>query len=165
MTVPDRIEKRILLRAPFARVWSAISDAQEFGVWFGVAFERPFVAGSTISGSMRPTQVDPEVAKMQEPYAGQEFTITVERIEPMSLFSFRWHPFAIEPGVDYAAEATTLVAFTLTEAPDGTLLTVTESGFDRVPLERRASAFAANEGGWEHQTQLIEKYLRAHTTY
>jgi uncharacterized protein YndB with AHSA1/START domain len=103
--------------------------------------------------------VDPEVAKLQEPHAGKAFDFTIDRIEPERLFSFRWHPFAVEPGVDYSKEPATLVAFELAEVEGGTLLTITESGFDRIPLERRAKAFAANEGGWEHQTKLLEKYL------
>lgn len=161
MKTPDRIQKTIVLRAPLARVWGALSDASQFGAWFGVDLEGPFVAGQPIRGVMRPTQVDPEVAKMQEPYAGQPFRGTVETIEPMRLFSFRWHPYDIDPGADLSKEPTTLVEFVLEEVGGGTHLTVTESGFDKIPLERRAEAFKANEGGWEHQTKLIEKYLRA----
>jgi uncharacterized protein YndB with AHSA1/START domain len=161
-TVADRIEKKITLRAPVSRVWRAVSDAREFGAWFGVEFDGPFVAGKPAKGRITPTQADPEVAKLQEPHAGKAFDFTVDRIEPERLISFRWHPFAVEPGVDYSKEPTTLVVFELTEVAGGTLLTITESGFDRIPLERRAKAFAANEGGWEHQTKLIEKYLLRH---
>jgi uncharacterized protein YndB with AHSA1/START domain len=156
----DRIEKRILLRAPVARVWRAISDSQQFGSWFGVRFPGPFVSGAPLSGSITPTSVDPEVAELQKPHEGKAFNIWVERIEPLRLFSFRWHPYGVEPGVDYAREPTTLVEFALQETADGTLLTISESGFDRIPLERRATAFAANEGGWSHQVRLIEKYLQ-----
>jgi uncharacterized protein YndB with AHSA1/START domain len=159
MSTTDRIEKKVLLRAPRERVWRAISDSKQFGTWFGVEFDGPFVAGQRITGTMRPTKVDPEVAKMQEPYAGMAFDYTVEQIEPMRLFSFRWHPFAIDPKVDYSKEPTTLVVFELDEAPGGTQLTITESGFDRIPLERRAKAFAANDGGWQKQSELIAKYL------
>jgi len=155
----DRIEKHVLLNAPRARVWKALTDAKEFGEWFGVKFDGPFVAGAGLRGTIVPTRVDPEVAKMQAPYAGKTFDITVDRIEPQRLFSFRWHPFAIEPGIDYAKEPTTLIEFTLEEKPNGVLLTVVESGFDQIPLERRAKAFAANEGGWEKQMALIEKHL------
>jgi uncharacterized protein YndB with AHSA1/START domain len=155
----DRIEKKVLLRAPHARVWQAISDAKQFGTWFGVEFDGPFVAGERITGRMAPTKVDPAVAKMQEPYAGMKFDYTVDRIEPMRLFSFRWHPFAIDPKVDYSGEPTTLVVFALEEVTGGTQLTITETGFDRIPLERRAKAFAANEGGWSKQVELIAKYL------
>jgi len=159
MSTTDRIEKKVLLRAPRERVWRAISDAVQFGTWFGVEFDGPFVAGQRITGKMRPTVVDPEVAKMQEPYAGMAFDYTIDRIEPMQLFSFRWHPFAIDPKVDYSNEPATLVVFELDEVPGGTQLTITETGFDRIPLERRAKAFAANEGGWQKQTELIKKYL------
>jgi uncharacterized protein YndB with AHSA1/START domain len=155
----DRIEKRILLRAPHERVWNAISDSKQFGTWFGVEFDGPFVAGARMKGRIVPTKVDPEVAKAQQPYTGLAFECTVERIEPMRLFSFRWHPFAIDPKVDYSKEPTTLVVFELEEVAGGTQLTITESGFDRVPLERRAKAFASNDEGWTAQTKLIEKYL------
>jgi len=161
-TVADRIEKKITLRAPVSRVWRAVSDAREFGAWFGVEFDDPFTAGARVTGRIKPTQADPEVAKLQEPHAGKAFDFTIDRIEPEHLFSFRWHPFAVEPGVDYSKEPATLVVFELAEVDGGTLLTITESGFDRIPLERRAKAFAANEGGWEHQTKLIEKYLLRH---
>ncbi|HYO54712.1 SRPBCC family protein [Archangium sp.] len=160
--VTDRIEKKITLRAPVSRVWRAVSDAREFGAWFGVKFDGPFVAGARMTGRITPTQADPEVAKLQEPHAGKAFDFTVDRMEPERLFSFRWHPFAVEPGVDYSKEPATLVVFELAEVEGGTLLTITESGFDRIPLERRAKAFAANEGGWEHQTKLIAKYLLRH---
>ena len=155
----DRIEKKILLRAPRERVWRAVSDAKEFGSWFGVAFDAPFAEGTRLTGKITPTTVDPEVARMQEPYAGKAFEWTIERIEPMRRISFRWHPYAIEEGVDYSKEPMTLIVFELEDAPGGILLTITESGFDRIPLERRAKAFKANEGGWEHQTRLVEKYL------
>ena len=155
----DRIEKKILLRAPRERVWPAISDAKEFGSWFGVAFDGPFTQGARLTGKITPTTVDTEVAKMQEPYAGKAFDFTVERIEPMQRISFRWHPYAVEPGVDYSKEPTTLIEFELAEAAGGILLKISESGFDQIPLARRAKAFKANEGGWEIQTHLIEKYL------
>jgi uncharacterized protein YndB with AHSA1/START domain len=99
------------------------------------------------------------VAKSQESYAGLAFECTIESVEPMRLFSFRWHPFAIDPAVDYSSEPTTLVVFELEDAPGGTKLRITESGFDKIPLERRAKAFAANDGGWTEQTKLVEKYL------
>ncbi len=155
----DRIEKRVHLKAPRERVWRAISDAREFGQWFGLRLDGPFVAGQRLTGRIVPTTVDAEVARSQQPYAGIAFDIWVERIEPMRLFSYRWHPGPVEPGVDYSTEPTTLVEFRLEEAPDGTLLTITESGFDRIPLARRASAFSGNEAGWEAQTRLVAKYL------
>jgi uncharacterized protein YndB with AHSA1/START domain len=158
-TDADRIEKKVLLRAPRERVWRAISDSKQFGSWFGVEFKDPFVAGARMIGKIVPTTVDAEVATTQKPYVGIAFEFTVERVEPMRYFSFRWHPYAVESGVDYSKEPTTLVTFELEEVSGGTMLTVTESGFDRIPLERRAKAFAANEQGWTAQTKLIEKYL------
>ncbi|HKE18642.1 MAG TPA: SRPBCC family protein [Kofleriaceae bacterium] len=155
----DRIEKNVLLRAPRDRVWQAITDATRFGTWFGVELDGPFVAGSRVGGRIVPTRVDPEVAAMQKPYTGMAFECTVDRIEPMDRFSFRWHPFAVEPGVDYSGEPTTLVTFELEDAAGGTRLRITESGFDKIPLERRAKAFAANDGGWTKQAELIAKYL------
>jgi len=155
----DRIEKKILLRAPRERVWRAISDAREFGSWFGVAFDGPFAEGMRLTGKIVPTTVDAEVAKMQEPYAGKAFEWTVDRIELMSKISFRWHPYAVEEGIDYSKEPTTLIEFVLAEDPGGILLTITESGFDQIPIARRANAFKANEGGWGMQVRLIEKYL------
>lgn len=157
--VPDRIEKKTTLRAPVSRVWRAISDAREFGTWFGVDFDGPFVAGARIKGRITPTKVDPEVAKLQEPHRGMVFEVAVDRIEPERLFSFRWLPFEVQPGVDPWKELATLVVFELAEVQGGTQLTISESGFHRIPLERRAQAFTQNEGGWEHQLRLVEKYL------
>ncbi|MEX2124690.1 MAG: SRPBCC family protein [Woeseia sp.] len=159
----DRIEKSILLRAPQKRVWQAISNAKEFGHWFGVEFDGPFVAGAHITGRIVPTKVDAEVAKMQEPYSGMACDVTVERIEPVNLLSFRWHPYAIEAGADSTKEPTTLVTFELEAVSHGTMLTITESGFDRIPLARRAEAFKSNEEGWSMQAALIEKYLTQKT--
>ncbi len=156
----DRIEKTVLLRAPRERIWRALTDSAEFGSWFGVRFDAAFAPGAVLHGVIMPTRVDAEVAKLQKPYEGKAFEITIEEMEPESRFSFRWHPHAIELGVDYSAEPTTLVVFELKDAADGILLTVSESGFDRIPLERRAKAFTANERGWGMQVQLIEKHLR-----
>lgn len=154
----DRITKTVRLRAPLERVWHAISDAEQFGTWFGAAFAGPFVPGVRLQGRIVPTQVDPEVARMQEPHAGTPFEVLVERVEPMRRLSFRWHPYAAD-AKDYSSEPTTLVEFELIPVPDGTQLTITESGFDGIPLERRAKAFASNEQGWSHQIALISKYL------
>lgn len=155
----DRIEKKIQLKAPRSRVWRAIADAKEFGIWFGMDVDAPFEEGARVRGVIRPTQVDPEIAKEQEPYAGQAFDLWIERVQPESLLSFRWHPGAIDPAIDYSAEPTTLVEFKLEDTKEGTLLTVVEWGFDRIPVARRAKAFADNEGGWEAQMHLVEKYL------
>jgi len=155
----DRIEKKILLKAPRSRVWRALTNAQEFGSWFGMKLEGPFANGTPVRGVIVPTTVDAEVAKMQKQYEGHPLELWVERMEPERLFSYRWHPYAVEAGVDFSKEPTTLVTFTLEEKENATLLTVTESGFDQIPLARRAEAFRRNEGGWSKQVEMIEKYL------
>ena len=155
----DRIEKNVLLKSTRERVWNAVSDAVQFGRWFGVAFDGPFAEGAHVTGRIVPTTVDAEVAARQKAFEGTPFDFWVERIEPMQRISFRWHPFAIEPGVDYSNEPTTLIEFELADADGGILLSITESGFDAIPLARRARAFAANDGGWTAQTRLIAKYL------
>jgi uncharacterized protein YndB with AHSA1/START domain len=155
----DRIEKQILLRAPLARVWRALSDSTEFGLWFGMRFTAPFTPGALMRGVIVPTVADPEVAKAQKQYEGIPFEITIQEMEPERLFSFRWHPGAIDPSVDYSVEPTTLVVFTLEQLPDGVLLTVTESGFDQIPLARRAKAFTQNEQGWTMVVKMFEEYI------
>jgi uncharacterized protein YndB with AHSA1/START domain len=155
----DRIEKKIQLHASLQRVWRAVADSTEFGSWFGMKLDGPFVPGTTIRGVIVPTTADPVVAESQKAYEGMPVEFLVEQMEPEKLFSFRWHPFAIERDVDYSTEPTTLVAFSLEESPDGIILTVTESGFDTIPLARRAKAFASNDAGWAAQMQLIEEYL------
>lgn len=155
----DRIEKKVVFRAPIARVWAAIADSGRFGSWFGVKFEEPFEQGKLLSGKLVPTTVDPETAKRQEKFAGTRFEFVISRITPMSYFSFRWHPYAVERGIDYSKEPTTLVEFALEETACGTQLTISESGFDRIPAERRAIAFARNQEGWTAQARLIEKYV------
>lgn len=154
----DCIVKTATLHAPLARVWRAISSAQEFGTWFGVALDGPFVPGTRIAARIVPTKVDPDVARQQEPHVGTPFEIYVEQVEPMRLLSFRWHPYAVDPA-DCSREPTTLVVFELAPSPQGTVLTITESGFDAIPLARRAEAFASNEHGWTMQLTLIEKFL------
>jgi uncharacterized protein YndB with AHSA1/START domain len=157
---PDRIEKKILLRAPRSRVWRALTDSSEFGDWFGVKFDSPFAPGRALRGVMVGTKADPVVAAAQQPYVGEPFEITIERMEPEQLFSFRWHPFA-KRGFDYSNEPTTLIEFSLEEVSGGVMLTVTESGFDRIPLARRVEAFTANEQGWSMMVGVIEKYVGA----
>jgi len=153
----DKIEKTATLKAPLTKVWNAISDSKAFGAWFGMRIEGPFVEGQTVSGAIAKTQVDEEVAKQQEPYVGMRCDLMIERIVPSRLLAFRWHPGA-DPDVGPNAP-TTLVTFELEEVPGGTRLTITESGFDALPPERRAKAFAENEGGWQAQLGLIAKYL------
>jgi uncharacterized protein YndB with AHSA1/START domain len=157
--ITDRIEKKILLRAPKKRVWRALADSKEFGNWFGMKFDGPFAPGAVVRGVLSPTKVNAEVAKAQKAHEGMVFEITIEQMEPERLFSFRWHPHAVDRDVDYSAEPTTLVAFALEEVADGVLLTVTESGFDRIPIARRAKAFTANEGGWGMMVKVLEEYL------
>jgi uncharacterized protein YndB with AHSA1/START domain len=144
----DRIEKSIHLRAPLARVWRALTDTAEFGKWFGVQLEGAFAVGQTICGRVT--------------YPGYEhltMEATVVRMDPERLFSFRWHPAAVDPKVDYAPEPTTLVEFRLEEAPGGTLLRVVESGFDQLPAGRRGDAFRMNSEGWDEQLQNIQRHV------
>jgi uncharacterized protein YndB with AHSA1/START domain len=155
----DRIEKQILLHAPLDRVWRALSDSTEFGTWFGMKFNGPFAPGAIMRGIIVPTTVDAEVAKSQKPYEGIPFDITIDRMEPERLFSYRWHPGAIDPNVDYSVEPTTLVVFTLAKVPEGVMLTITESGFDQIPLARRSQALKQNEQGWSGVSKLISGYL------
>ena len=156
---PDRIEKEVLLNAPLDRVWRAISDADEFGRWFGVRFDGPFVPGASLTGVITPTAVDDDVAKAQEPYAGKADAWQIVAVEPHRRLAFRWHPYGVEDGVDYSKEPTTLVEFTLEDTADGVMLRIVESGFEGIPAERRQSAFESNNEGWSAQTELVRKYL------
>jgi len=144
----DRIEKHVLLKHPRSRVWRALTDSQEFGRWFGVDLTGAFEPGARLRG--RVTHKGYEHVTME---------IVVERMEPEGLFSWRWHPGAPAPGDDFSDETPTLVVFELKDAPGGTLLTVVESGFDHIPLERRAKALKDNEGGWTAQMKAIESHL------
>jgi len=148
MTSTDRIEKTIQLRAPVSRVWRTLTDAREFGEWFRVKLEGAFAVGATVRG--RITYPGYEHLRME---------VLVERMDGERLFSFRWHPCAIDPKVDYSAEPTTLVEFRLEEVAGGTRLTVVESGFDRIPASRRAEAFRMNDEGWSEQLRNIERHV------
>jgi uncharacterized protein YndB with AHSA1/START domain len=152
----DRVEKKLLLKAKQSRVWQALTDSQQFGSWFGAKLEGPFTPGSKVRGVLGPSSVE---AEGKAPHHGKEVEWVIERIEPERLFSLRWHPFAIEPGTDYSKEPMTLVTFTLEEKQGGVLLTVTESGFDGLPLARRADALKAHDGGWAIQLGRVEKFL------
>lgn len=154
----DAIVKTAVVRAPLARVWAAVSDARQFGQWFGVEFDGPFVAGASLTGRIRPTTVDPEVAALQAPHAGTAFAVEVATVDPPRRFAFRWHPFAVG-GVDVSAEPMTLVTFDLEATGDDTRVTITESGFDGIPLARRAAAFSANDSGWTHQLRLVGLFV------
>jgi uncharacterized protein YndB with AHSA1/START domain len=144
----DRIEKTVVLRASRSRVWRAIATAEEFGAWFRVNLEGVFAEGATIRGRLTHPGYEHVTLDMQ-----------VERIEPERYFSYRWHPYAIDPAVDYSAEPTTLVEFILEDAEGGTALTIVESGFDRIPLARRAEAFRMNDQGWAGEIKNIERYV------
>ena len=146
----DRIEKQIEIKAPVARVWRALTDYREFGEWFRVKLDQPFVAGADSTGYMT-----------WPGYEHVQWAAVVQKIEPERLFSFTWHPYAIDPKVDYSGETPTLVEFTLEETAAGTLLRVVESGFDKVPSHRRAEAFLRNDGGWTQQIKNIEAYVAA----
>jgi uncharacterized protein YndB with AHSA1/START domain len=144
----NRIEKRIELKAPLARVWRAISDYREFGAWFKVNIEAPFVAGQPARG------------RITHPgYEHVVWQVVVQEIEPERLFSFTWHPYGIDPKVDYSREVPTLVEFRLAAIPGGTLLIVTETGFDQVPAARRAEAYRMNDSGWAQQMKNIENHV------
>ena len=144
----DRIEKRIELKASLSRVWRALTDYREFGQWFRVKIDGPFVPGQVSTGHIT--------------YPGYEhlkWAAVVQKIEPERLFSFTWHPYAVDPKTDYSDEVPTLVEFRLEEIKAGTLLIVTESGFDKIPAHRRLEAFRMNEGGWTEQMKNIERYV------
>jgi uncharacterized protein YndB with AHSA1/START domain len=155
----DRIEKKILLHAPLRRVWQAFANSSEFGAWFGLKFDGPFTPGAEMRAVLVGTKANAEVAKAHEKYVGLKLEITIVKMEPERLFSFRWHPNAIERDVDYSKEPTTLVEFTLQETAEGVLVTVTESGFENIPLARRATAFTANTQGWSMMINMIGDYL------
>ncbi len=144
----DRIEKQLTLDAPRSRVWRALTEVRQFNAWFGVSLATPFAPGAEVSGKINIRS-----------YEHVTLTIWIETMEPERFFSFRWHPYAIETGVDYAAEPTTLVSFTLEDAGDGTRLTIVESGFDAIPESRRAKAFTMNSSGWNGQAENIRKFL------
>jgi uncharacterized protein YndB with AHSA1/START domain len=146
----DRIEKELILRAPRSRVWQALTDAEAFGKWFGVELEGPFVPGERLRGRIS-----------QPEWAHLPFEITVERMEPERLFSWRWHPHPVEPKRDYSVEPTTLVEFELSEVAGATRLRVVESGFAGIPEDRRATAFRGNTEGWAYQLEAIANYVRA----
>lgn len=147
-TDTDRVEKKVMLRAPRSRVWRAITNSEEFGAWFRVLLEGKFTEGASIRGKITHPGYEHLTIEMQ-----------IERIQPEQYFAYRWHPYAIDPKVDYSAEPTTLVEFRLEEADGGTLLTIVESGFDRIPLARREKAFRMNDQGWAQQAQNIERYV------
>lgn len=146
----DRIEKSVVLRAPRSRVWRALANADEFGAWFGMKLEGAFSAGARVTGQITTPG-----------YEHLSVEMVIEQVEPESLLSYRWHPYAVDPAIDYSSEPMTLVEFRLAEAAEGTQLMVVESGFDRIPPERRDEAFRMNDGGWSGQLVNIERYVTA----
>lgn len=156
-TTTDRIEKQILLRAPLARVWRSLTEPAEFSAWFGAQLDTPFTPGARVRGPMTGKSSCASSAHA----SGHPFVLefVVERVEPKRHFSFRWHPYAIDPKADLSREPSTLVEFHLEEVPEGTRLVVTESGFDALPPERRDLAFRMNEGGWAAQLANVERHV------
>jgi uncharacterized protein YndB with AHSA1/START domain len=147
-TSANRIEKEIVVHAPRAKVWRAITDFREFGKWFQAEMKDPFVPGALSKG------------RITHPgYEHLMLEVHVERMEPEHLFSWRWHPYAVDPQQDYSNEPTTLVLFELEEIPQGTRIRVTESGFDSIPLARRSEAFRMNSQGWAAQIQNVARYV------
>jgi uncharacterized protein YndB with AHSA1/START domain len=165
----DRIEKRITLHAPIARVWRALTDVREFSRWFGFTLDGPFLPGRVIRGTFdgalneaaimdaqRAAGVTPSRLKMPQ---GRFVFGTIERVEPQHTFSYRWIPYGIDAEADLENEPTTLVEFRLEEDGDKTRLTVVESGFDAVPPHRRARAFHMNSGGWSAQVENLRRHV------
>ena len=146
----DRIEKVVELNAPVSRVWRALTDHREFGEWFRVNIDQPFAPGQPSTGHMT--------------YPGYEhikWNAVVQKIEPEHLFSYTWHPYAIDPKQDYSGEPETLIEFTLERTATGTLLRLVESGFDKLPEQRRFEAFRMNERGWSQQMENIARHVAA----
>jgi uncharacterized protein YndB with AHSA1/START domain len=144
----NAIEKRIELKAPVSRVWRALTDYREFGEWFRVRLEKPFVPGEEAAGQI-----------LHPGYEHITWRAVIRAIEPERLFSFTWHPYSVDPNLDYSAEEPTLVEFRLEPTASGTLLILTESGFDKVPAHRRDEAFRRNDGGWTQQMKNIESHV------
>ena len=156
---PEAIVKTVTLKADPARVWNAITEPAAFAQWFGVAFDGPFIAHTAMTGRAVPNTGHAGVAAYQKPFRGMKVDVVIGDIEPMRLFSFRWHPFAIDKDRDYSAEPMTLVTFELAPVEGGVHLTITEQGFQRIPLDRRTEASGAADVHWMWQCRLIEGYL------
>ncbi|WP_432721131.1 SRPBCC family protein [Jeongeupia wiesaeckerbachi] len=148
----DRVERHIVINAPRERVWHALSHAETFGTWFGANLKgQSFAPGQRTRGPITISG-----------FEHIQFDVVIERIEPQQLLSYHWHPYPVEPNVDYELETPTRVVFTLKDAPENaTLLTVVESGFDNVPPHRRLEAFRMNDHGWAAQLENIARYASA----
>ena len=147
--ITDRIQKHVQVSARRSRVWRAIADAEEFGTWFRMKIDRPFAPGATVLGRVGIPGYEHVTVEM-----------LIETMEPEHYFSYRWHPYAVDPAVDYAAEPMTFVEFRLEDTAGGTAITITESGFDRLPASRRAEAFRMNESGWAGQSKHLADHVR-----
>lgn len=169
MTLTDRIQKQVTLKAPVSRVWQAIADAKQFSRWFGFTLEGDFVPGKRMKGRFDGTLdeaaimayqeslgVPPSKVKLPDPEVA---FCTVERVDPERYFSFRWIPYGVDAEADLDNEPTTLVEFMLEPVPEGTRLTIVESGFEKVPAHRRLRAFRMNEGGWSAQAENVKRYV------
>jgi uncharacterized protein YndB with AHSA1/START domain len=171
MNMSDKIEKQVILRAPQSRVWKSITSANEFSAWFGINLEGEFTEGKTVTGTFSRVLNETTIMEYQKKNGVKPSKIrmpdknwvfcTVERIDPERYFSFRWIPYGIDAEADPKNEPTTLVEFHLEKAPEGTRLTIVESGFDRVPEHRRERAFRMNDGGWAAQSENIKKYVES----
>lgn len=166
-----RIEKKVILKAPVSRVWRAITDAREFGLWFGIELDGSFVEGKAIMGKFSrefdeaaileyQRQLGLPPSRIKIPEKNMTFC-TVERIEPEQYFSFRWIPYGIDAEIDPENEPTTLVEFRLEPTADGTQLTIVESGFERVPAHRLERAFLMNDAGWSAQAENVKRYVES----
>jgi uncharacterized protein YndB with AHSA1/START domain len=144
----NSIEKQIELKAPVSRVWRALTDHNEFGAWFGVKFNAPFKSGELATGQITIPNYD-----------HLQCLFYIEKMQPESYFSYKWHPYAIDPAIDYSKEEPTLVEFRLEKTATGTLLRITESGFDKIPSHRRLEAFGKNDNGWAQQIRNIERHV------
>lgn len=144
----DRIEKQFTVKVRRSRVWRAISNADEMGKWFGMAFDAPFAPGAKIN------------ARLTSPkYAHVTLEMVIDAVKPETYFSYRWHPGALDTSVDYTVEPMTLVEFTLRDVAEGTEITIVESGFDKLPANRRGEAFRMNQGGWNGQAKNLAAYV------
>jgi uncharacterized protein YndB with AHSA1/START domain len=143
----DRIQKTTVLRAPQSRVWRALTDSTQWPTWFGITPSEPFMVGRRLEGTLT--------------VRGERVTLDmmIERMDPEERFAYRWHPYAIDPKQDYSAEPMTLVEFRLKSVPEGTELTVVESGFDRIPAHRRDEAYRMNDAGWTSQIEKLRRYV------
>ena len=153
MSSTDAITRTVIIKAPRSRVWKAVSDAKQFGAWFGVRIDGVFSPGRASSGRM--------TIKGFEHY---DFTIDIDRVEPETLFSYAWHPYAIDLEKDYSHEKKTLVTFRLSDVPEGTKVEITESGFDALPKDRYDEAYRSNTGGWAHQAENVRNYVESHAS-